>query len=169
VRVFVHEFGRKDAQFALIGAGDCFDDLQRQAKELDVDEWVTFTGRVPDDLLFAYLSTADVGLSPDPKNPLNDVSTMNKTMEYMSFELPVVAYDLIETRVSAQDAAVYVAPGDIAGYARAIADLLDEPARRAELGRVGRDRVVETLAWSKQVAGYVAVYDDLLGSRSLAG
>ena len=46
-------------------------------------------------------------MSPDPKNPLNDVSTMNKTMEYMAFELPVVAFDLRETRVSAGDAGVY--------------------------------------------------------------
>ncbi len=60
-----------------------------------------FTGRAPDELVAQILSTADVGLSPDPKNPLNDLSTMNKTMEYMAFELPVVAFDLRETRVSA--------------------------------------------------------------------
>ena len=75
------------------------------------------------------LSTADVGLSPDPKNPLNDVSTMNKTMEYMAFELPVVAFDLMETRVSAGDAAVYIDSGDVAAYARAIVDLLDDGER----------------------------------------
>ena len=43
---------------------------------------------------------------------------MNKTMEYMAFELPVVAFDLKETRVSADDAAVYVQPNDVAAYAR---------------------------------------------------
>ena len=64
---------------------------------------------MPDETVADVLSTADVGLCPDPKNPLNDVSTMNKTMEYMAFGLPVVAFDLRETRVSAGEAASYVA------------------------------------------------------------
>ena len=80
------------------------------------------------------LSTADLGLCPDPLNPLNDVSTMNKTMEYMAFELPVVAFDLKETRVSADDAAVYVEPNDVAAYARAIVELLDDPETAAGHG-----------------------------------
>ena len=83
------------------------------------------------------MSTADVGLSPDPKNPLNDVSTMNKTMEYMAFELPVVAFDLRETRVSAGDAAVYVTPNDVHEYARAIVALMDDERRRAADGQAG--------------------------------
>ena len=77
------------------------------------------------------LSTADVGLCPDPQNPLNDVSTMNKTMEYMAFGLPVVAFDLRETRVSAGDAAVYVEPNDVGGYARADRRAARRPGRGA--------------------------------------
>ena len=88
------------------------------------------------------LSTADVGLSPDPKNPLNDVSTMNKTMEYMAFGLPVVAFDLKETRVSAGDAALYVPSGDIAAYARAIVELSGRRRRPGErMGEIGRQRI----------------------------
>ena len=83
------------------------------------------------------MSTADAGLSPDPKNPLNDVSTMNKTMEYMAFGLPVVAFDLRETRVSAGDAAVYVQPNDEQEYAEAIVALMDDEPRRAQHGEAG--------------------------------
>ena len=86
---------------------------------------------------------------------------MNKTMEYMAFLLPVVAYDLIETRVSAQDAAVYVADGDVLGYARAISDLLDDPDRRKAMGRLGRERVERVLAWQHQEAAYVELYETL--------
>ena len=78
------------------------DELVALRDELQLNGHVEFTGRAPDELVKKILSTADVGLSPDPKNPLNDVSTMNKTMEYMAFELPVVAFDLRETRVSAR-------------------------------------------------------------------
>src|SRR4029079_17580237 len=106
----VHELNRVDVSFVLMGSGDCFDELVALRDELELEDYVTFTGRVPDDVVTSVLSTADLGLSPDPKNPLNDVSTMNKTLEYMAYRLPVVAFDLLETRVSAADAAVYATP-----------------------------------------------------------
>ncbi len=120
-------------------------------------------GRVPDETVLDVLSTADVGLSPDPKNPLNDVSTMNKTMEYMAFGLPVVAFDLKETRVSAGEAASYVASGDVAAYARAIVELLDDDDKREVMGRAGRLRIENELGWSYQRDAYVGVYDTLVG------
>ena len=150
--------GRDDVHFVLMGKGDSFDDLVALAGELGIADHVTFTGRVPDETVFEVLSTADVGLCPDPLNPLNDVSTMNKTMEYMSFELPVVAFDLKETRVSAGDAAVYVRPNDVEAYAGAIAELLDDPARRETMGKHGRSRVEDVLAWKHQSPVYVDVF-----------
>ena len=109
------------------------------------------------------LSTADVGLCPDPLNPLNDVSTMNKTMEYMAFGLPVVAFDLRETRVSAADAARYVRPNDVPEYAQAVVDLVDDPVTRQEMGRRGRERVEQQLSWEHQQLGYLHVFDELVG------
>src|SRR6202044_3703480 len=105
--IVVHELGRDDIAFTLIGSGDCFDELVALRDKLGLAGHVEFTGRAPDELVTSILSTADVGLSPDPKNPLNDLSTMNKSMEYMAFELPVVAFDLRVTRES---------PGEPAGY-----------------------------------------------------
>ncbi len=163
LRIFVHDLGRHDCHFALLGFGDCVADLRRLCTELDLDEWVTFPGRADDQMICDYLSTADVGLSPDPMNPLNDVSTMNKTMEYMAFSLPGVAYDLTETRVSAERSAVYVEPGDLRAYAQAISDLLDEPAKGEAMGRIGRFRIEQSLAWQHQAAAYVGIYDRLLG------
>jgi glycosyltransferase involved in cell wall biosynthesis len=94
---------------------------------------------------------------------------MNKTMEYMAFELPVVAFDLKETRVSASDAAVYVPPNDTEAYAAAIADLLADEAKRRQMARIGRQRVEQTLAWSHQAPRYVSVYETLLSSDGRAG
>lgn len=159
----VHRMGRTDISFTLMGAGDCFDDLVEQRDRLGLQDYVEMTGRVPDETVARVLSTAEVGLSPDPKNPLNDVSTMNKTMEYMAFGLPVVAFDLRETRVSAGDAAVYVEPNEVDGYARAIVDLVDDRGACVEMGRIGRDRVERKLAWSHQQKAYLGVFDDLTG------
>jgi glycosyltransferase involved in cell wall biosynthesis len=167
--IVVHELGREDIAFTLIGKGDCFDDLVALRDELGLAGHVEFTGRAPDDLVARILSTADVGLSPDPKNPLNDLSTMNKTMEYMAFELPVVAFELRETRVSAADAAVYVRPNDIADYGAAIADLMDDEPRRSRMGKLGRARVEQKLAWSHQERAYLGVYRRLLAGSAAAG
>jgi glycosyltransferase involved in cell wall biosynthesis len=161
--IVVREMRREDIAFTLIGSGDCFDELVALRDELKLNGHVEFTGRAPDELVKKILSTADVGLSPDPKNPLNDVSTMNKTMEYMSFELPVVAFDLRETRVSAAAAAVYVEPNDIHEYAKAIVDLMDDQAGRAQLAKIGRARVEEELAWRHQERAYLGVYERLAG------
>jgi glycosyltransferase involved in cell wall biosynthesis len=154
--------GRDDVHFVFIGSGDSYGELVSLADALGLAERVTFTGRVPDETVFEVLSTADVGLSPDPLNPLNDVSTMNKTMEYMAFELPVVAFDLKETRVSAGPAAAYAPPNDTDAFAQAILELLDDPERRAEMGRQGRERVERELAWRHQAPRYLSVYESLV-------
>jgi len=164
----VHELHRHDIAITLIGSGDCFDELVALRDELDLGGHVEFTGRAPDDLVSRIMSTADVGLSPDPKNPLNDLSTMNKTMEYMAFELPVVAFDLRETRVSAGDAAVYVKPNDVRDYAAAIVELMDDESARTELGKLGRARVEQELAWTHQERAYLGVYQALLESDATA-
>jgi glycosyltransferase involved in cell wall biosynthesis len=161
--IVVHELRREDIAFTLIGSGDCFDDLVALRDQLGLAGHVEFTGRAPDELVARIMSTADLGLSPDPKNPLNDVSTMNKTMEYMAFELPVVAFDLRETRVSAGDAAVYVQPNDVHNYAEAIIELMDDEPRRSRLGKLGRVRVERELAWGCQEGAYLDVYRRLLG------
>jgi glycosyltransferase involved in cell wall biosynthesis len=166
--VVVHQLHRDDIAFTLIGSGDCFDELVALRDELGLAGHVEFTGRAPDELVAQILSTADVGLSPDPKNPLNDVSTMNKTMEYMAFELPVVAFDLRETRVSAGEAGTYVTPNDVGEYARAIVKLVDDEPRRSRLGKLGRARVEKELAWSYQQRAYLGVYQRLIAGRTAA-
>ena len=163
--IVVHELGRTDIAFTLIGSGDCFDDLVALRDRLGLAGHVEFTGRIPDEMVVRIMSTADVGLSPDPKNPLNDVSTMNKTMEYMAFDLPVVAFDLRETRVSAGDAAMYAKPNDVRDYAAAIVELMDDEPRRSRLGKLGRARVEQELAWSHQERAYLDVYRRLVDDK----
>jgi glycosyltransferase involved in cell wall biosynthesis len=166
----VHDLDRDDVSFTFMGGGDSYDEIVALRDELGLQDYVELPGRVPDETVIDVLSTADVGLSPDPKNALNDVSTMNKTMEYMAFGMPVVAFDLKETRVSAGAAARYVESGDVAAYARAIVALLDDDEARAEMGREGRLRIEDELGWPHQREAYVFVYDRLVGrSRTALG
>ncbi len=158
----VHDLGRDDVHLGLLGFGDCHDELVALAAELRIDTQTTFTGRADDQMIQDWFSTADVAVAPDPRNDFNDRCTMNKVIEYMAYELPIVSFDLTETRFSAGDAAVYVGGDDSPALGRAIGDLLDDPDERARMGRVGRARVDRALAWEHQSRHYVAAFDRLL-------
>ncbi|MEU6641073.1 glycosyltransferase family 4 protein [Saccharomonospora sp. NPDC046836] len=152
------DLDRTDWHAVFIGSGDTFDAMVRLAGELGLTGQVEFTGRIPDADLVRYLSTADVCLSPDPLNPLNDVSTMNKIMEYMAMGRPIVSFDLKEARVSAGEAARYVPANDVAEFAKSIAWLLDNPDERNRMGALGRARVSGALSWEHSAAALLAAY-----------
>lgn len=161
IDAYVHQIGRTDTRFALLGFGDSLDQLRADCTRRGLDPWVTFTGRVDHEELGRWLSSADLGVTPDPPNEFNHRSTMNKTLEYMAHELPVVATDLRETRRCAADAAVYVSGEDPLEAATAMAELLDDPERRARMGALGRARIESELSWDLQARAYVEVFDAL--------
>lgn len=162
----IHRRGRRKVTATLLGFGDCLESLKQQSAELGLDEYVSFTGRVDRGEIAEYLSRADIGLCPDLKTPLNDLSTMNKTMEYMAYGLPAVSFDLVETRVSGGDCVLYVPSGDIEAFADAVETLISDVSLRVELGRRARQRVSRTLDWRPQAEAYVGVYDELTGFSS---
>ncbi|MEV3887011.1 glycosyltransferase family 4 protein [Streptomyces griseoincarnatus] len=153
------EVGRTDWHAVFVGAGDTFDAMVELSRELGLDGQVEFTGRVPDADLVRWLSTADVCLSPDPCNPLNDVSTMNKVLEYMVMGRPIVSFDLKEARVSAGEAAVYAMGDDEGEFAALIARLLDDPEERSRMGKSGQERINGPLAWRNSQAALLAAYE----------
>jgi glycosyltransferase involved in cell wall biosynthesis len=139
---------RDDWHAVFMGDGDVLEEMQALARELGLSDVVEFTGRVGDDRILPTLSTADVCIAPEPSNPLNDRSTFVKVVEYMAMARPIVAFDLIETRVSAGDAALYAPSGDEEAFARCIATLLDDAERRRALGECGRERMARDLGWN---------------------
>jgi len=157
----VHEMGRTDVHFGLVGGGTELSAMRALAKALNVDDFVTFTGRVPDSELLAMLNTADVCVNPDVANEMNDKSTMNKIMEYMALGKPIVQYDLIEGRVSAQDASLYAQRNDPQDLARKLIALLDDEPLRKRMGEIGLDRVKTKLSWEHEAPRLLAAYDAL--------
>jgi glycosyltransferase involved in cell wall biosynthesis len=153
------DLGRTDWHAAFIGGGDTFDAMVRLTDELGLSEQVDFTNRIPDEDLLRYLSTSDVCISPDPMNPLNNVSTMNKVMEYMAMSKPLVSFDLKEAKVSAGEAAVYAPANDELAFAALISQLLDDPEGRVRMGEIGRARVTGPLSWEVSQSALIDAYE----------
>ena len=158
----VRKQGREDIQFVLVGGGPALDDLKQMTADKGLADFITFTGRAPDQELFEVLSTMDLGVNPDRVNAMNDKSTMNKIMEYMSLEKAMVQFDVTEGKFSAREASLYAAPNDAVDMAEKICELVDDPARRAAMGKYGRERVVKELNWQHQIDPLLAAYKQAL-------
>jgi glycosyltransferase involved in cell wall biosynthesis len=156
------DLGCDEFHCIFMGAGDSYDDMIALSNQLGIADVVDFPGRVPDNFVQRCLSTADICLSPDPRNPLNDVSTMNKVVEYMAMGRPIVSFDLVEARVSADEAAVYVPANDELEFARAIDELLRDPVRRRMMGEIGRARVKDRLSWDCSRRELVRFYQEFM-------
>ncbi|MEZ0340660.1 glycosyltransferase family 4 protein [Mycobacterium sp. pV006] len=162
VRSLRTDLHRNDVHCIFMGSGDVLPEMVSLSEELGISDIVEFPGRVPDEFVQRCLSTADVCLSPDPVNPLNDVSTMNKVVEYMAMGRPIVSFELAEARVSAGAAAMYVPGNNTAAFARGIDTLLRDPGLRDRMGEFGRRRVEEDLSWAVSSRNLVRFYQELL-------
>jgi glycosyltransferase involved in cell wall biosynthesis len=161
VRAVVYCQKRTDIHFGLVGGGSALESMKRLAQEFGIEDYVTFTGRVPDAELLAMLNTADVCVNPDVANEMNDKSTMNKIMEYMALGKPIVQFDLTEGRFSAQDASLYAKRNCPQDLAAKIVELMDDPKRRAAMGAYGRRRVENELEWRYEAPKLLAAYHSL--------
>ena len=160
-RILVHEKDRRDVQFVLVGGGSELDPMRALARQMGLAEFVTFTGRIPDEPMVEILCTADICVNPDVANEMNDKSTMNKIMEYMALGKPIVQYDLTEGRYSAQEASLYARPNDRRDFAGRILELLDDPGRRKSMGEFGRRRVRDELQWEHEKPKLLQAYEIL--------
>jgi glycosyltransferase involved in cell wall biosynthesis len=156
---------RDDWRAILAGHGDAAGSAARLTDELGLADVVEFPGYVDDAEIVRLLRTADVCLAPEPRNALNEASTMIKIVEYMSFAKPVVAFDLAEARASAGDGGAYAASDTPEALAAELDRLLDDPELRRRMGSEGRRRVTGELSWEHSRASLLAAYERVLSLR----
>jgi glycosyltransferase involved in cell wall biosynthesis len=154
--------GRDGFYCVIVGFGDALEDLKSLAQQLALQDHVRFTGPIFGEGLRRLLAAADICVDSSPANPYTERSTMFKIMEYMSLGKPIVAFDLPEHRFTAREAAVYVIPNDERAFARALAQLMDDPHRRMALGATGSGRIKTQLAWDYSVPNLLSVYRAVL-------
>lgn len=155
----IRKLDKRDVHFVIIGFGPTLEDVKADVKARGLDRYFTFTGALFGEAMLAALNAVDIGVSPDPKNAMNDISTMNKVMEYMTLEKPVVQFDLTEGRASAGEASLYARANDPRDFAAKIAWLIDHPQDARDMGQVGRARVLDTLSWQHSVPHLLAAYE----------
>jgi glycosyltransferase involved in cell wall biosynthesis len=165
LRHLLHGLKRSDFHCVIMGTGDSLQDLRGLAGNLQLNGCVELTGFISDEDLQANLAAADICVDPDPSSPLNDVSTWIKVMEYMASAKPIVSFDLKETRFSARDAAIYVEPNNETEFAKAIAQLMDQPELQKTMGIYARRRVEDELQWAKVGKNLLAAYEALFTEK----
>ncbi len=163
-RHIVRDLGREDVRFMLAGGGPALEEMRQLKSQMQLDDYVEFLGRVPDQTLLEMLNTADVCVNCDEVNAMNDKSTMNKIMEYMALGKPIVQFELTEGRFSAREASLYAKPNDAFDFAHKIVTLLADPQRRERMGQFGRQRIERHLAWQYEAPKLLAAYDALFGT-----
>jgi glycosyltransferase involved in cell wall biosynthesis len=165
IEYMVRERRRDDVQFVIVGDGSEREAIIKMTQELRLENWITFTGRVSDATLFSVLYTADACVNPDRVTRMNDISTMNKIMEYMAFRKPIVQFDVKEGRRSALGASLYAAANDPFDFADKILHLLDDPDLRKSMGDFGATRLRDALAWHHQEPKLLQAYETIFASR----
>jgi len=159
--------------WVVVGEGRDRDRLTRRvmARELlarsrggrGIASHVHWAGQVGEGLLHALYACADVFLHTTRYEGSSLV-----TLEAMAHGLPVVATRAggIPDKVSDGQSGRLVEPGDVEGLARGLAELAQDAALRETMGSCGRRRALEGFGWPALAARTVALYEELLGSRS---
>lgn len=148
-----------DATLKLVGSGPLEDRLHALVSEHGITDCVEFTGTVPNEELPAVYANSTVFVLP------SDAEGLPRTvLEAMACETPVVTSDLPQLEPVVDGAGLTVPRGSIDELRTSLADLLRDPDRRAEMGRLGRERVVAEYSWAATVRETTDVYREILDS-----
>ena len=150
------------AKLRIVGDGDIKNDLEALVSEEGLDDRVEFTGLVPREDVPGILDDATIGVAPLKKEDTLEYAVPTKAYEYMSFELPVVATGMgeIEVLIEESGGGVFV-ENDPQRLAEAFDALLADPERREQLGRNGREHVIERYDRGVVASRLSAVLDEV--------
>jgi len=148
---------RPDARFLIVGDGTEHQRLKQMARELHLEQSVTFAGARGDIPEMLALMSVFVLSSPAEGLP-------NAVLEAMACGLPVVASNVggVPETVSNGETGFLVSPGDAAGFAEKILQLLNDPTHARQMGEAGRRKVVEQFSCERLVENMQALYDEII-------
>lgn len=157
---------RSDVALVLVGEGALSGQIREQVGRLGLTSSVTFLGHQPQSRLPALYAASDVVLLSSSFD-----NSPNCILEANACERPVVATRVggVPRYVTDGENGLLVDGGDADGFARAILELLDQPARAREMGLAGRRRILDHHSWRKSAEKLVTLYDRLLAAPVRSG
>jgi len=164
IEYIVYQKHIRNIKFVVIGKGPHRDHIIHMAEEMNLTNFIQFTGFIPYRDLYEFLATADLCVNPEFKNSFTDQSTMIKLMDYMVFGKPIVQFQTTEGMVTAGDAALNIGDNDIISFAEGILKLLNDPKAREKMGDLGKQRIFEELHWGIQKLNLRKAYQYLENS-----
>jgi len=168
MNVLVRKKGFRDFRAVVVGSGPALEEVRRLSDELELDDFVVFTGYLNGHPLLSHISTFDIGVIPDPFNAANDLMSMNKVFEYCALGIPAVCYPLRETKRLLGAAGVYATTLDPAGLAEACLTLMNDERLRARCAAEAARLSAEAFVWENEAKKYVDVYERALASMNPA-
>jgi glycosyltransferase involved in cell wall biosynthesis len=155
---------RRDVQFAIIGDGTELEKIKKMTIKMGLEEYVDFYGRVNDEKMVEILNTADVCVNPDRPTEMNNLSTMNKIMEYMALKKPIVQFNLKEGKLSAQNASLYAENTSTKDFADKIIWLIENKEERIRMGNWGYERIITKLSWQNESKNLLLLYEKVFSN-----
>jgi glycosyltransferase involved in cell wall biosynthesis len=149
-------------QCRLIGGGPEYDSLVARAKACSLDEAIEFAGALGHEDVLQNLMEADMFVLPcRPAGDGDRDGIPVVLMEAMAAGIPVVSGDLpaIRELITNDSTGLLVPSGDKQALASAIRSLLEDPARRAQLGKAGRERVREEFSTEQNLDRLIEAFE----------
>jgi len=157
----IYKYKLKDVMLLIIGDGDYLRNIKALSEELNLSEYIHFTGFINDrTLLNRYLSSADIFVDAAPFSFLNDNSTFIKIVEYMIFKKPIVTFALKETRFTLQNAGILIPPNDMDKMAKTIVELINDDETKMRLS-INAERRIKELTWDKVSLPLLEAYESI--------
>jgi len=150
----------RDIRVTVIGKPRKDKGVEKLMKDLALDRFVEFTGRIEDEEFAHYYARATLAVVPSLYEGFGFPAG-----EAMACKTPVVSTTGGALPEVVGDAGVLVPPGDSKALASAIVSLLDDPERRRRLGEEGFRRVHEQFTWRRAAECMVEVYREAMNAN----
>ena len=157
-----------NAKLVIVGLGDMRDYLEGLVRNLHLEDVVKFRFEfIPEEERISHYAACDVAAYPSLYEPFGIV-----TLEAMSMEKPVVVGAAgtsgmreIVSITGSDKCGFHINPNDPADIAWGIVSAIKDSEKGVQLGRNGRNRVLELFTWDAAAKSTIQSYSELLKSK----
>ena len=156
-----------NARLIIVGDGSELNNLKSLSKQLNLEEYVVFTGRVNHDEVLNYYSIIDIFVLPRVKGRVSNIVTPLKPFEIMALGKIVVGSDVggIKEIIENNTTGIIFEAENVDSLANCCIDLANNKEKVQRIANEGNKWVLENRTWEVNVQKYNYIYDDLLNQR----